>query len=157
MRESRGLLILLVVVVLTAGLVWFFTRPKPPAPSEVAPEPDAPVPFHFAEVPVRSPDLVVEELQVSGAVAGNHTSWVVTATCAEPEGCVGELLAEVRFLSENGKGEIRLLGEFDVPSGDVLRFEGLQNGYHSVEEIDRVAIEVRSREVMDYSSGEVEL
>ena len=53
--------------------------------------------------------------------------------------------------------QLRLLGEIDVGAGERLRFDGFRSGHHPVDGIDRVAIEVRSREVTDYSSGEVEL
>ncbi|MEE4273161.1 MAG: hypothetical protein V2I67_15920 [Thermoanaerobaculales bacterium] len=157
MRESRGLLILLAVVVLAAGLVWYLTRPEPPEPVAAMSEPDAPLRFSFSEMTVRSPDLQLTDVRVGGSTSSDGTSWVVTATCAEPAGCVGEILAEVSFRSDGGRDAVRFSGEFDVGPAEVLRFDGFQSGRRAVDGVDRVAVSVVDREITDYSSGEVEL
>jgi len=156
-RESRGLLILLVVVVLAAGLVWYLTRPAPPEPPAAIPEPDAPLRFSFTEITVRSPEVRLTDVRVGGSVSSDGTTWVVTATCAETAGCIGEMAVDVSFRSGGGRDAVSLLGEIDVGVGEQLRFDGFLGGHHPVDGVDRVAIAVRSREVTDYTSGEVEL
>lgn len=158
MRESRGLLILLVAVVLTAAIVYVVTRPEPPPPTAPAQPAAAPVPFSFTGVPVRSPDLEITDLRVAGHVTREYTSWMVAMTCAEAGGCVGELTVEIRFDGGDAADRVRLIGEVEAAAGEAMRLDGLQQGAREVAGIERVVIEFgEASPDSSPASGEVEL
>lgn len=146
MRDSRGLLLLLAVVVVAAVAVWLLTRRAPESPRRVLPS-EAPETerLEFDEVRVDSPDLEVGPARVRTAIQEGFSSWLVIVECAETRGCVGELAADVEYDTGAGSDHVVLAGRFDVAAGGELRFEGLQDPSTPVEAIDRVTLAVRHR------------
>ena len=151
MRESRGLLIVVVVVVALAALVWFLNRPEH-EPSRLIPDENEPVRFRFSDVSLRSPDLEVSEAEVRGSIRSSYTSWLVVMKCAEPEGCAGELAVEVRYAGGDETRRLSLVTLCDVPDGGEIRFEGLQDPATPIEGIEQLTLEVRERGVSGESS-----
>ena len=156
MRDSRGLLILLALVVVVATVVWFATRLEPVSPRPT-PEEDQPIRFRFSDVKVKSPDLEVVEPEVRGAIRTTYSSWLVTLNCAEPEGCAGEFAIEVRYHTGSDSERIVIATRCDVPNGAELRFEGLQDSPTPVDHIEYLTLEVLERGVPGQSTDEGEL
>lgn len=151
MRESRGVLIVVAVVVVLAAAVWFLSRPEH-EPSRLIPENDEPVRFGFTDVSLRSPDLRVVEPEVRGSVRSTYSSWLVVLRCAEPEGCAGEFSVEVSYDSGGEERSLNLVSRCDVPNGGELRFEGLQDPPTPIDRIERLTLEVLDRGVSGDSS-----
>jgi hypothetical protein len=145
-RDSRGLLLLLVLVVATAIAVWLLTRrePEPLTPQPPAETPDT-VRLEFDDIPVDSPDLAVGPARIRSAVQEGFSSWLVIVECTEPGGCAGELAVDVELDTGAGRDHVVLAGRVDVAAGDEMRFEGLQDPSTPVEAIDGVTLEVRHR------------
>jgi hypothetical protein len=143
-RNSRGLLILLVIVVAVAAALWLWTRPEP-EPVRVDTETTEIVRFRHVGVSVRSPDLEVGSADVRGAIHTDYTSWRIAVDCGEADGCAGEFAVEVSYTTAGGDGRIVLVNRCDTPVGGTMVFEGLQNVPTTVESIDLVRLEVRSR------------
>jgi len=143
-RDSRGLLILLVVVVVIAAGVWLWTRPQPDR-GLGEPTDREPIRFHYSEVAVRSPDLEVGPADVKGAIHPDYTSWRVTLTCGEIEGCAGEFAVELRYTTGSDDERLVLVSRCDVPSGGEMLFGGLQDPPTPVGRIERLSLEMRER------------
>jgi hypothetical protein len=141
-RDSRGLLILLAVVVIVATVVWFLTRP--PSPRGV-PESDADQPIRFLhdDVPVVSPDLAVELERVVGAIHTSYSSWSVVLVCREPDGCSGDLELEVAYRSGPADRKLVMITHAAAPAGGELRFEGLQDPPEPIDGVDGLTLAVR--------------
>ena len=142
MREARGPLILLGVLVV-AAVVWFAVQWRSdrnrPARLEVV---EATL-FDFAAVAVTSPDLLVGPARVRGAIQDGFSSWLVTMDCAQPDGCTGEFGIEVSFHTGSDRRQLVLVNRFEAPMGGELRFEGLQDPSTPVDRIDGLALDVR--------------
>ena len=156
MRDSRGLLIVVAVVVALATVVWLVNRPKH-EPSRLVPEDDKPVRFRFVDVAVTSPDLEVVEPEVRGSIRSTYSSWLVVLKCAEPEGCAGEFAFQVSYHTGNESRQLVIIEQCDVPNGGELRFEGLQDPPTPVDRIERLTLEVLERRVPGQSTDVVEL
>lgn len=144
MRDFRGLLIVISVVVALAAVVWLVSRPKH-EPSRLIPEDHEPVRFHFTDVSVTSPNLEVAEPAVRGSIRSTYSSWLVVLTCAEPEGCAGEFTVEVRYHSGGESRRIAIVDRCDVPNGGELRFEGLQDPPTPIDRIEGLTLRVVER------------
>jgi hypothetical protein len=144
MGDRRGLLVGIVVIavlgILLAG--WLRWRGSEPPPIEGEGELQR---FAFAEVALDSPDLAVAIDEVRGVVHSGHTSWSVTLTCAERDGCAGELAATVDYRGGSENLQIAFVTRCDVAEGGVIRFDGLQDPPTPVSRIDRVSLEVIGR------------
>ena len=155
MRDSRGLLILLAVVLVVATVVWLAIRPTPDRPRPKA-EDDEPIRFHYTDPPVTSPGLEVNGVEVHGAIYPSYTSWAVTMSCAEADGCSGSIVVEIDYRNGTDVHQIMMASRADVPSGGELRFQGLQDSSTPVSEITMLSIKVNeSRRSVD-SMDEVE-
>ncbi len=143
MRDARGLLILLAVLVVAAAVVWFSIHRRSDEPGPVLLETAETVLFDFAGLAVRSPDLRVGEARVRGANQGEFSSWLVVMDCEEPEGCAGEFGVTVSFDTGSADRQIVLVNDLQVPMGGELRFQGLQDPSTPVERIDKLVLEVR--------------
>ena len=148
MREFRGLLIVIAVVIALAAALWLVNRPKY-APSRLIPEDDEPVRFRFNDVSINSPDLEVTEPEVRGSTRSTYSSWLVILNCAEPEGCAGKYSLEVSYHTGGESQRVVIVNRFDVPNGGELRFEGLQDPPSLVDRIDGLTLEVLERGVAD--------
>jgi hypothetical protein len=142
-KDARGLLILLAVVVVVAGVFYLVTRPKPEAATPAIG--DEPVRFRADDVPLTSDDLAVTMKSVRAAVHADYTSWLVLLTCDEPEGCAGELEAMLRVHGGGSERRLTMVGRVDVPAGGELRFEGMEDVASVVDRVDRVTLVVRER------------
>lgn len=144
MRDSRGLLILLAVVVVVAGIVWWLTRPQPETVVPVVHQ-EGPVRFDYSDRPVDSPDLEVSNAEVRGSYLSGVTSWSVTMTCEEDRGCVGKLVLEVEYASGNDDGRVLIVDRVDLPTGGELRFQGIEDPGLQVGVIRKITLEVLDR------------
>ena len=156
MRDLRGLLILTAVVLVVATVVWLARSPKP-GPTRLEPEEDQPIRFRFVELSIDSPDLEVVAPEVRGAIRRTYSSWLVTLSCAEPEGCAGEFTIEVRYHTGNESERIVIATRCDVPLGGELRFEGLQDPSTPIDRIEGLTLEVLERGAPGRSTDDVEL
>lgn len=154
MRDSRGLLILLAVVVVIAGVVWWLTRPQPETVEPVATG-EGPIRFEFVDVPVKSPDLEISSAEVRGAHRAGFTSWTVTMTCEESDGCVGKLVLAVEYAAGNDDGRVMIVDRVDLPEGGELRFLGIEDPGVEVDTIERITLEVRDRQQPNASEAMV--
>jgi hypothetical protein len=143
-RDIRGLLIVVAVVVALAAAVWLVNRPKH-QPSRLVPENDEPVRFRFADVSITSPDLEVVEPEVRGSTRSTYSSWLVVLSCAEPEGCAGEFAVEVKYHTGDESRRVVIVNRCEVPNGGEMRFEGLQDPSTPVDRIEGLTLEVRER------------
>ena len=143
MREARGPLILLAVLVVAAA-VWFVVqwRSGPTGPRLL--QPIEAVPFDFEDVPVRSPDLRVGPARVRGSIQDGFSSWLVIIACAEPEGCTGEFKIDVRFHTGSDKRRLAFVNRAEAPMEGDLLFQGLQDPSTPVVRIDELSLDVRS-------------
>jgi hypothetical protein len=155
-RDFRGPLIVVAVVVVLATMVWLVSRPGD-GPSRLILEDDTPVRFHFDDVPITSFDLEVSEPRVHGSIRSSFSSWLVILNCAEPEGCAGEFALEVTFQSGRERREITIIALCDAPSGGELRFEGLQDPPLPVDRVDGLTLEVIERGVPGRRDNTVQL
>lgn len=144
MREARGLLILLGVVVVGALVVWFAIGRRGGETRRPTLEPVKAVLFDFEGVAVKSPDLRVGQARVRGAIQDGFSSWLVMMDCMETDGCAGEYGVKVNFHTGSDPRELVLANAFDVPMGGELRFQGLQDPSTPVDRIDKLVLEVRS-------------
>jgi len=147
-RDFRGLLVVVAVVVTLAAGVWLVNRPKH-QPSRLIPENDEPVRFRFADVTITSPDLEVVESEIRGSTRSTYTSWLVVLNCAELEGCAGEFALEVRYHTGSESRRLVMINSCDVPNGGELRFEGLQDPPIPVDRIEGLTLEVLERGASD--------
>jgi len=147
-REFRGLLIVIAVVVALAAALWLVNRPKH-QPSRLIPENDEPVRFRFNDVSISSPDLEVVEPEVRGSTRSTYSSWLVVLNCAEPEGCAGKFAIEVRYHTGDESRRLVIVNRCDVPNGGELRFEGLQDPPTPVDRIEGLTLEVLERGASD--------
>lgn len=141
MRDIRGLLIVVAVVVALAAAVWLVTRPKH-EPSRLIPENDEPVRFRFDDVSIASPDLEVVEPEVRGSIRSTYSSWLVVMKCAEADGCAGEFTLEVKYLTGDERRRLLIVNRLEVPYGGELRFEGLQDPPAPVDRIEGLFLEL---------------
>ena len=141
MRDSRGLLILLVVVLVVATVVWLATRPIPERSRPEA-EDDGPIRFHYTDPPLTSPGLEVTGVEVHGAIYPSYTSWAVTMSCAEAEGCSGSIVVVIDYRNGADTQQIMLASRVDVPPGGELRFQGLQDSSTPVSDITMLNLKV---------------
>lgn len=153
MRDFRGLLIVISVVVALAAVVWLVSRPKH-EPSRLIPEHDEPIRFHFADVSVISSNLEVAEPEVRGSIRSTYSSWLVVLKCVEPEGCAGEFTVEVKFHTGDESQRVVMVDRCDVPNGGELRFEGLQDPPTPIDRIEGLTLEVLKREVPGQTSAD---
>ena len=144
MRDSRGLLILLAVVVVVAGIVWWLTRPQPETVVPVVHQ-EGPVRFEFSDHPVDSPDLEVSNAEVRGVYLSGVNSWTVTTNCARSAGCVGKVVLEVEYASGNDDGRVLIVDRVDLPDGGELRFQGIEDPGLQVGVIRKITLEVLDR------------
>ncbi len=144
MREARGLLILLAVVVVGALVVWFAIGRRGGESSSPALEPFEAILFDFDDVAVTSPDLQVGQARVRGAIQDGFSSWLVMMDCAQADGCAGEFAVKVSYHTGSEGRELVLANALEVPMGGELRFQGLQDPSTPVDRIDKLSLEVRS-------------
>jgi len=98
--------------------------------------------FSAASVPVESPDLAVEVVEVRGDLHEGYMDWVCLVRCQDPGGCRADVRATV-FYRSGGAGErITLSGPIDVPVGARARLSSVQRPPHRVDSIDKVAVRV---------------
>ena len=95
---------------------------------------------------MQSPELQVGPAEINGAVHPDYASWTISMTCAEPDGCAGELALEIRYRGGGEDGRVVLLNVVDLGSGAEIVFDGLEEPPRPIVEIDRLTLEVRSRE-----------
>lgn len=155
-RSTRGLLFALGALVVVAAVVWLASRPRP-APSRAERDEAEPVRFHFAEIDVRSPDLEIGPAEIRGAIYPSYSSWRVTMSCAEPDGCTGEFALEVSYRAGAETGRVVFINRCEAPMGGKLSFEGLQDRATPIDGIDRLTLEVRDRRGFDQGPVEVPL
>ena len=143
MREARGPLILLAVLVVAAA-VWFVVQWRSDRTGPKLLQPIEAVPFDFEDVPVRSPDLRVGPARVRGSIQDGFSSWLIMMACAEPDGCTGEFEIEVGFHTGSDKRRLVFVNRSEAPMEGDLRFQGLQDPSTPVVRIDELSLDVRS-------------
>jgi hypothetical protein len=154
-RDSRGLLVVIAVVVVLAAVVWLVSRPEH-VPERLIPEDNAPVRFRFVDVAVTSPDLQVVAPEIRGAFRSTYSSWLIVLTCAEPDGCAGEFALEVSYDSGGESRKLAIVEQCDVANGGELRFEGLQDPSTPIDRVERLTLTVLDRKVPGQSGNVVE-
>jgi len=98
--------------------------------------------FSAAGVPVESPDLAVEVIEVRGDLHEGYMDWVCMVRCQEPGGCRADARATVHYRSGGAAERITLSGPIDVPVGARARLSSVQRPPHRVDSIDKVAVRV---------------
>lgn len=154
-RSGRRTAVLWVAVPLIAAVVavtWWCTRPRP-TPAPPFSEPAAPARLSLDGIEVDSPELAVGPGSVRATIHPDHSSWLVTVRCAEPDGCVAELAAIVELRPDGGRSAVRLDGFYDVSSGGEMSFDGLVEGGMALPEIIGLRIEVLHRGPLEESFG----
>jgi hypothetical protein len=140
-RVSRPLLAIaaLLVVALVVVVALRASRRSPgPAASPAAS-------FSTASVPVESPDLALEVVEVRGDLHEGYMDWVCLVRCKAPEGCRADLRATVFYRSGGASERITLSGPVDVPVGARARLSSVQRPPHRVDGVDKVAVRVVRR------------
>lgn len=155
-RDSRGLWIVFAVVAVVAIVLWLVIRPQP-EPVRPGSDKAGPIPFHFADLSVTSPDLAVGPAEIDGGIYPTYSSWRVTMNCAEPDGCVGEFVLEVKYHAGSETRRIVIINQGQALVNGELRFEGLQDPSTPVDRVDRLSLEVRDRRVLDGEPIEIPL
>lgn len=143
MREGRGPLILIAVLVV-AAVVWFAVHRRSEINRPMRLEPVEAVRFEFEKVAVGSSDLRVGPARVRGAIQQGFTSWLVMMECAEAEGCIGEFAVTVSYHTGTERRQVVLVNRLEAPMGGELRFQGLQDPSTQVLRIDELTLDVRS-------------
>ncbi len=146
MRNIRGLLILIAVVLVLAAVVWLANRPEH-QPSRLIPDDDEPAHFRFADLQVTSPDLAVAAPEVRGLIRSDYSSWVVVLRCAEPEGCAGEFSVDVTYHTGGERKLLSIVSRCDALNGGELRFEGLQDPPTPIDGIEGLDFNVLERRI----------
>jgi len=154
--STRGLLIVVAAVLVVAALVWLATRSEP-EPPRVERDEAEPVRFEFAEIPVTSPEIDVGPAEIRGAVYPDYSSWRVTMSCDEPDGCTGEFALEVSYRSGSEARRVAFINRCEAPLGQTLRFEGVQDLAAPIDGIDRVVLKVRDRRGSDQGPVKIPL
>jgi hypothetical protein len=101
--------------------------------------------FSAASVPVESPNLGLEIIEVRGDLHEGYMDWVCMVRCKEPGGCSADVRATVYYRSGGAAERITLSGPIDVPVGARARLSSVQRSPHRVDGIDKVAVRVVRR------------
>lgn len=141
MSRRRWILILLVIVAVVAAGWWFLSRPEPPAPS-VGREPESPERFALDEFEIVSPELQVTPATVRWATNPDHTSWLVMTSCIEAGGCAGRFTLKIRYSSGGERRSVSLTEDFNVSSGQEMRFEGIENRRSEIDHLEDLSLDV---------------
>jgi hypothetical protein len=133
----------LVASVVIAGVgLQACRRPKPPASPAAS--------FSAAGVPVESPELGLEVVEVRGELHEGYMDWICLVRCNDPGGCRADLRATVSYRSGGSGERITLSGPIDVPIGARARLGAVQRPPHRVDSVERVAVRVVRR----FSAGD---
>ena len=140
-RLSRPLLaiaaLLIVALVVVVALRASRRSPRPAASPAAS--------FSTASVPVESPDLALEVVEVRGDLHEGYMDWVCLVRCKAPEGCRADLRATVFYRSGGATERITLSGPVDVPIGARARLSSVQRPPHRVDGVDKVSVRVVRR------------
>ncbi len=98
--------------------------------------------FDIGSVPVTSPELAVSDALVRGTVYPEYTDWSCVLECREPEGCHVEVMMTIVYRSGADELRVKLGGRFDAAMGEGMRLARAQRPPTSVDEIERVELEV---------------
>jgi hypothetical protein len=123
------------VAVVVALLVWWVGRDGRGAGRDSQT-------FDVGSVPVSSPELAVSDALVRGSVYPEYTDWSCVLQCLEPEGCHAEVLATITYVSGEDQLEVKLGGRLDAAKGENMRLGRAQRPPASVDQIERVELEV---------------
>jgi len=116
--------------------------PQPPAAPAAS--------FSAANVPVESPDLALEVIEVRGELHEGYIDWVCLIRCKAPGGCSADLRATVFYRSAGSVERITLSGPVDVPIGARARLGAVQRPPRKVDSVERVSVRV----VRTFRSGD---
>ena len=145
MKNTRGLLILIAVVVAAAAVLYLLTRREPTPVTPATVEEPGPIRYRADDVPLSPGGLALSLVGVRASIHPDATTWLVSLTCDEPEGCSGKLEATLHYHSGDEGRRLVMVGRFDVPVGGELRFEGMEQASAAIDRVDRVEVRVRER------------
>ena len=123
------------VAILVALLVWRAGRDGRGAD-------DDPQTFGVGSVAVVSPELAVSDALVRGTVYPEYTDWSCVLECREPEGCHAEVQLTITYRSGGDELELKLGGRLDAAMGESMRLGRAQRPPTSVDEVERVELDV---------------
>jgi len=98
--------------------------------------------FSAAGVPVESPDLPLEVVEVRGELHEDYMDWACLVRCKDPGGCRADVRATVFYRSAGSTQRMTLSGPIDVPIGARARIGAVQRPPHRVDSVDRVSVRV---------------
>lgn len=133
---------LLAVVLLVAVGMRSCRSPQPSAASAAS--------FSAAGVPVESPNLPLEIVEVRGDLHEGYMDWVCLVRCTNPGGCSADVRATVFYRSTGSAQRITLSGPINVPIGARARLGAVQRPPHRVDSVERVSVRV----VRTFSAGD---
>jgi hypothetical protein len=106
--------------------------------------------FSAANVPVESPDLALEVIEVRGELHEGYIDWMCLIRCKAPGGCSADLRATVFYRSAGSVERITLSGPVDVPIGARARLGAVQRPPRRVDSVERASVRV----VRTFRSGD---
>jgi hypothetical protein len=106
--------------------------------------------FSAADVPVESPDLSLEVVEVRGELHEGYMDWVCVVRCKDPGGCSADVRATVHYRSGGSTQQMTLSGPIAVPIGARARLSAVQRPPHRVDSVERVSVRV----VRTFSAGD---
>jgi hypothetical protein len=98
--------------------------------------------FDVGTVPIASPELAVSDALIRGTVHPEYTAWSCVFECREPEGCHAEVLMTITYRSGGDELKVKLGGRLDAAAGEKMRLGRAQRPPTTVDEIERVELEV---------------
>jgi len=98
--------------------------------------------FSAADVPVESPDLPLEVVEVRGELHEGYMDWVCVVRCKDPGGCSADVRAIVHYRSGGSTQRMTLSGPIAVPVGARVRLGAVQRPPHRVDSVERVSVRV---------------
>ena len=135
---KRPLLIgVLVVVLVAAGVFLWRSRAARPVAGEGGT-------FNVSNVPVKSPELLVDVGSVRWTNHSGYTDWACKVECREENGCHAEVQLVLDYVASGRNRSLTLGGRIDAEFGQTVRIGRAQRSPDVVERVDGVRLEVLS-------------
>jgi hypothetical protein len=127
---------IILVLVAAATLLWRSQRPQRTAQRSKV--------FTFSTVPIESPDLMIEMIEVRGDPVEGSLDWRILFSCVQPEGCYAAVAVHVDYRSGGDLLQTRFLDTIAAPAGGTFRIGGLKPAVE-VDTVERIGIRVKRR------------
>ena len=138
---GRVLWLVFAAAVIVAVVLVLAFRGSGSAPVDFKSEPSD---FEVDRVAVDSPDLAVDLIGVRGTVHPDYIDWACLLTCAESEGCHGDVQLEIAYRSLGVDQILLIAGRVDAHEGETMRIARAQRPPVPVDRVDRVTLQLAS-------------